>query len=128
MKIAVYGSLKQKYNLKLITSKPLYNGYIKVNRLSGKSFPMIKLGDKYKVQVEVYDVSKEELQKIDDYEGYLKENLEDNFYNRVKTKVYDIETNKAIENVFVYEFNFGIFNNTDKNILLGYKEDSIFNW
>jgi len=126
MKIAVYGTLKQEYKNNIIKSIPLYNGYIKIDKISGIGFPMIKLGDKYKLLVEVYNVSSEELQKIDDYEGYLKENSRHNFYNRVKTKVYNIETNEVIENVFVYEFNDDISNYISD--LHKINETEIYSW
>jgi len=112
-KIAVYGTLKQGWgNHRLLDKDPLYKGYVGVDRVAGHGFPIMKLGNKYKLLVEVYEVDDEELRRVDALEGY-REGHTPHFYNRVLTYVTNIE-NGSVEQVFIYEYVSDVADNTNE--------------
>lgn len=101
-RIAVYGTLKQGWgNHRLLMKEPSYAGYVMMDSISGVGFPSMKLGNKEKLYVEVYDVTEEEFRNVDRLEGY-EEGRVPTFYNRVKTDVVNLETSE-VESVWIYE-------------------------
>jgi len=128
-KIAVYGTLKKDFgNHRLLDKDPLYKGYVGVDRVAGHGFPIMKLGDKYKLLVEVYEVDDEELRRVDSLEGYS-EGHTPHFYNRVLTDVTSLDDG-SVDQVFIYEYVSDVADNTNEiceeilpNILswIGYK-------
>ena len=101
-RIAVYGTLKQGWgNHRLLQKDPIYTGYVNIDSISGTGFPSMKLGDKEKLYVEVYDVTESEFRMVDSLEGY-EEGRIPTFYNRVKTKVTKLDDG-TVEDVWIYE-------------------------
>lgn len=90
MLIAVYGSLRKGLsNHKVIENtkyigqyetKPIYNMY------SLNAFPGITEGGNTSIVMEVYRVNKEELQRVDNLEGYDSSSNDNDFYKRVVIK------------------------------------------
>lgn len=104
-RIAVYGTLKQGWgNHRLLERTPIYQGCVGIDRISGVGFPRVKLGNKEKLFVEVYDVNDRDLMSVDALEGYNPNRpaSENRFYNRVKTTVTNLDTGLK-EEVYIYE-------------------------
>lgn len=71
--VAVYGTLKQGHgNHRLIQQDPVSIGYISGHRLyqSGIPFLVKDHTSEYEVQVEIYEVDDETLQRLDRLEGH----------------------------------------------------------
>jgi len=122
--VSVYGTLKQGWgNHTLLSKDPITKGHIGIKKLDGVGFPIIKLGDSYRLNVEVYEVNPEELARLDSLEGY-REDRKPTFYDRKTTKVTTYE-GKEIE-TYVYEY---VDNSFPNRILEECKEESgVYNW
>lgn len=93
MLIFVYGTLRQgQVNHHYLEGLSTYLGlgYIKADlyQIVGHHYPAVIKGDKW-VAGEVYDFDPEGLEAMDHLEGYISENNENNFYNRLQVMVYD---------------------------------------
>jgi len=100
--VSVYGTLKEGWgNHRLLDKAPVSRGYAMVDKLSGVGFPIVKLGDNYKLYVEVYEVDKGELASLDSLEGYT-EGCTPTFYDRKTTKV-TLDDGSTID-TYIYEY------------------------
>jgi gamma-glutamylcyclotransferase (GGCT)/AIG2-like uncharacterized protein YtfP len=123
MKVAVYGTLKygcSNHSNYLSKSKfigeyetePIYKFY-SINDF----YPAIKEGGYSSILMEVYEVTDEQLKKIDGLEGYNK--------NTPKTSLYDrVEINTPYGKAYTYLYNNGIHGKeiTDTNDWREYKK------
>jgi gamma-glutamylcyclotransferase (GGCT)/AIG2-like uncharacterized protein YtfP/cation transport regulator ChaC len=102
MKVFVYGSLRrhEKYHNILEDSKQLYEqAWVKGELYDTKNgYPALKSGDKL-VYGEIYEVSSDVLQKLDDLEEY-QEGREENLFIR---KEQDVHTDTGVMTAFVYD-------------------------
>ncbi len=121
--VSVYGTLKQGWgNHRLLERDPVVTGHIGIHKLDGVGFPIIKLGDAYRLNVEVYEVNKDDLLRLDGLEGY-REGQTPTFYDRKTTNVV-VEGGTDVE-TYVYEY-VSDFNNSIEQECE--KFDGIYNW
>ena len=121
--VSVYGTLKQGWgNHRLLERDPVLKGHIGIHKISGVGFPIIKLGDNYRLNVEVYEVNPIDLKSLDGLEGYT-EGQTPTFYDR---KVVDVTLEDGSKiNTYVYEY-VSDFDNHIKSECE--KADGIHNW
>jgi gamma-glutamylcyclotransferase (GGCT)/AIG2-like uncharacterized protein YtfP len=111
-KVAVYGTLKRGFGNHGLINKPCkYAGYTMVDSITGYGFPRMKLGNNFKLYVEVYELDSTELSMVDRLEGY-QEGVKPTFYHRKVTTVTNIDTGDT-EDVFIYEIVEDIDNDLD---------------
>ena len=121
--VAVYGTLKQGWgNHRLLERAPVHTGTIGISKLSGVGFPIIKLGDSYKLNVEVYEVDPNDLSRLDSLEGYI-EGRTPTFYDRKTTKV---TTDKGNITTYVYEYVEDFDNNIEDECEV--VSGDVYNW
>ena len=100
--VSVYGTLKEGWgNHRLLNRTPVIKGHIGIDKLDGVGFPIIKLGNNYRLNVEVYEVNPGDLSNLDSLEGY-REGQVPTFYDRKRTDVTLVDGSKL--NTFVYEY------------------------
>lgn len=106
MKVAVYGTLRkgQSNSARLINAK--YKGTFESNpeftmKSIGDSFPGIKVGGNTSVVFEVYDVTKEERESLDQLEGWIGHNIPSNHYNR---KIIHTPWGRALTYTYNHDF------------------------
>ena len=121
--VSVYGTLKQGWgNHRLLERAPVITGNIGISKLHGVGFPIIKLGDKYRLNVEVYEVNKEDLLSLDGLEGYT-EGRTPTFYDRKSVGV--TLDDGSVLNTFVYEYVSDFDNSIDNECE---KVGDVHNW
>lgn len=121
--VSVYGTLKQGWgNHSLLQRDPVITGNIGIAKLDGRGFPIIKLGDKYKLRVEVYEVNKDDLRNLDRLEGYT-EGHKATFYDRKKVQVTLADDSKL--ETFVYEY---VSDFTDSITSECEEANGVYNW
>jgi gamma-glutamylcyclotransferase (GGCT)/AIG2-like uncharacterized protein YtfP len=111
-KVAVYGSLKSGYGNHRVMGPSEFacNAYIEIASLDGGGFPIMKLGNTYKLHVEIYDVPESHLPYIDALEGYH-EGREATFYDRKTVQATRFEDGETVD-VLVYEYVANVEDNT----------------
>lgn len=121
--VSVYGTLKQGWgNHRLLERDPVTTGTIGISKLGGRGFPIVKLGDTYKLNVEVYEVDPRDLLRLDGLEGYT-EGREPTFYDR-KTVDVTLADGSSL-NTFVYEYVSDFANDIVDECK---HENGIYNW
>ena len=121
--VSVYGTLKQGWgNHRLLQREPVVTGHIGINKLDGVGFPIIKLGEAYRLKVEVYEVNPSDLRSLDGLEGYH-EGRTPTFYDRKRTDVTLGDGTKL--NTYVYEYVSPIENNIEHECE---NNSGIYNW
>ncbi len=104
-RIGVYGTLRAGHgNHSIIAHLPkVYEGNIGIEKLAGRGFPIIKLGDRYNLIVEVYDVPHDgTMARVDGLEGYTP-GIPATFYDRKEVICTNNKT-KEEEIISVYEY------------------------
>jgi len=120
--VSVYGTLKQGWgNHRLLNKSPKYTGTIGVDSLDGVGFPIVKLGNRYKLYVEVYEVDESELRRLDSLEGY-RAGQAPHFYDR---KVVDVDVDGAQVKTYVYEYVSDVDNNIESECLYA---SGVYTW
>ena len=121
--VSVYGTLKQGWgNHSLLRRAPVVKGHIGISKLDGVGFPIIKLGDNYRLNVEVYEVDPSDLRSLDGLEGYTPGRTP-TFYDRKETDVTLNDGSKL--KTFVYEYVSDFSNTIESECEL---VDGIHNW
>ncbi len=121
--VSVYGTLKQGWgNHRLLERNPVRTGHIGISKLDGVGFPIIKLGDKYRLNVEVYEVNKDDLMRLDSLEGYY-EGRTPTFYDR-KTTAVTMEDGSKLD-TYVYEYVSDFSNSIEQECE---EADGVHNW
>lgn len=123
--VSVYGTLKQGWgNHTLLNKDPKFTGSIRIDTLDGVGFPIIKLGTRYNLNVEVYEVDEEELRRLDGLEGFSPDRSP-SFYDR---KLVDValQDGSSIK-TYVYEYVSDVANNIDKECDYD-TTTGIYNW
>ena len=123
--VSVYGTLKQGWgNHRLLNKSPKFTGSIEVATLDGVGFPIIKLGDAYKLNVEVYEVDEDELYSLDGLEGF-RAGSSPTFYDRKLTDVVLADGCTIV--TYVYEYVSDVSNNIDSECKFD-EDTGIYNW
>ena len=121
--VSVYGTLKETWgNHRLLERTPIIKGHIGISKLGGRGFPIIKLGNDYRLNVEVYEVNASDLGSLDSLEGY-REGQTPTFYDRKRTDVTLNDGSKL--NTFVYEYVSDLSNEIDSECE---HVNGVFNW
>ena len=121
--VSVYGTLKQGWgNHRLLERSPIRTGHIGISKLDGVGFPIIKLGDTYRLNVEVYSVNRRDLSSLDSLEGYT-EGVKPRFYDRKRVDV--TMEDGSILNTYVYEYVSPVDNNIEHECEVN---AGIYNW
>ena len=98
MKVAVYWTLKKWYYYHnfLANAKFLYNSFIGIWALKDVWYPCVKLGNKEMLEVEVYEINKDILQKLDELEEVPDE--------YIRKTIEILAPNNTKDMVFIYEY------------------------
>jgi len=97
MKVAVYWTLKKWYCYHhfLDNSKFLYKSFIGIWALKDVWYPCVKLWNKEQLEVEVYEINQNTLQKLDELEEvpdeYIRKTIEISNPNNIKDVVFIYE-------------------------------------
>lgn len=106
--IAVYGSLRKELPLSGVLRSEKFIGYGKVEGtiqpVGGAFFPGFIEGSNSKVIVEVYEVTEEVLNRLDNIEGYYQDVPEQSMYIRKKILV-DLDDSKKPIISYIYVWN-----------------------
>lgn len=115
MKVAVYGTLRKGESNHALLSKAKYVGLFETNPeynffSVNDAFPAITQKGNTSIIMEVYEVSHDILQGVDNLEGYDKGNKENNLYNRIEIntpfgKAYTYVYNKNVKHLPVINGN-----------------------
>lgn len=121
--VSVYGTLKQGWgNHTLLSKDPKFTGHIGVDTLDGVGFPIVKLGESYRLYVEVYEVDENELTRLDGLEGYQVGRVP-TFYDR---KLVDVTLpNGNTIKTYVYEYVSDVLDNIHDECT---EDDGIYTW
>ena len=121
--VSVYGTLKQGWgNHRLLQRDPVVTGNIGIAKLDGVGFPIIKLGDNYRLKVEVYEVNPDDLKRLDGLEGYTPGRTP-TFYDR-KTINVTLADGSELE-TYVYEYVSDFDNKIESECT---KSSGVYNW